>query len=101
MFEGNGRQSSIAVGGVVIKDALVNSNASLPRDFDSIVSRERVEDVDIIGPCDGFECSGKVVLFVFREDEDGDHLEVWYRGSGAALVPLCKWVSSYINIHLP
>ena len=43
--------------------------------------------MDVVGPGDGVERSGEIVLFVFGEDEDGDHLEGWYRGSGVGLIP--------------
>jgi hypothetical protein len=36
--------------------------------------------VDVVGPGDGGEGGWEVVLFVAGEDEDRNHLEVWYRG---------------------
>jgi hypothetical protein len=43
--------------------------------------------VDVVGPGDGGKGSGEVVLLVPSEDEDGDHLGVWYRGVGLCLIP--------------
>ena len=75
VFEGDGGEGGVAVGGVVVEGALVDLGAGLAGDGQGRVGGAGVEDVDVVGPGDGFECSGEVALFVFGEDEDGDHLE--------------------------
>jgi len=61
---------------VVVEGAGVNVCASGFCKLYCLVGAVGVEDVDVIGPGDGGETAGEIVLFVAGEDEDGDHLLV-------------------------
>ena len=74
VFEGEGGEGGVAVGGIVVEGALVNVCARGFGDLDGVVGGEGVEDVDVVGPGDGGETVGEILLLVAGEDEDGDHL---------------------------
>ncbi len=64
MFEGDGGEGGVAVGGVVVKGALVGLGSGGVGDLDGAVGGEGVEYVNVVGPGDGVECSGEVMLLV-------------------------------------
>jgi hypothetical protein len=76
VLEEDGCERCVAVRGVVVEGAGVNVCAGGFGDLYCAVGAVGVEDVDVIGPGDGGETGGKVVLLVAGEDEDGDHLLV-------------------------
>ncbi len=76
MLEGDGCERGVAVGCVVVEGAGVNVCAGGFGDLYCVVGAVGVEDVDVVGPGDGGETAGKIVLLVAGEDEDGDHLLV-------------------------
>ena len=80
MLEGDGGEGGVAVGGVVIEGALVDGGSGLTGDGYGVVGREGVEDVDIVGPGDGVECSGEVALFVFGEMRMEMGADIWRDG---------------------
>lgn len=61
----------------VVEDALVDLCACGLGDIDGVVGGEGVEDMNVVGPGNGGETGGEVLLLVAGEDEDGDHVEVW------------------------
>ena len=74
MLEGDGGEGGVAMGGVVVEGAGVDVCAGGFGDLNGVVCGVRVEDVNVVGPGDGGEAVGEVVLFVTGEDENGDHL---------------------------
>jgi hypothetical protein len=74
VFEGDGGEGSVAVGGVVVEGADVGVGAGGFGDLEGGVGALGVEDVDVVGPGDAGEAAGEVALLVAGEDEDGDHL---------------------------
>lgn len=53
VLEGKIAEGPVLVGGPVIEDTLVDVGAVLLGDGDGRVRRERIEDVNIVGPIDG------------------------------------------------
>ena len=78
VFEGDGGEGGVAVGGVVVEGAGVDLCSGGFGDLDGGVGAVGVEDVDVVGPGDAGETAGQVLLLVAGEDEDGDHLRLWY-----------------------
>jgi hypothetical protein len=74
VLEGDGGESGVAVGGVVVEGAGVNLGSGCFGDSDGVVGAVGVEDVDVVGPGDRGETVREVALLVAGEDEDGDHL---------------------------
>ena len=74
VFEGNGGEGGVAVGGVVVEGAGVDVGAGGFGDLYRAVGGVGVEDVNVVGPRDGGEAVGQIVLLVAGEDENGDHL---------------------------
>ena len=74
VFEGDGSEGGVAVGGVVVEGAGVDVRAGGFCDLDGGVGALGVEDVDVVGPGDAGETAGEIALLVASEDEDGDHL---------------------------
>ena len=74
VFEGDGGEGGVAVGGVIVEGAGVRVGTGGFGDFDGGVGAVGIEDVDVVGPRDAGEAVGEVTLFVAGKDEDGDHL---------------------------
>jgi len=74
VLEGDGGEGGVAMGGVVVEGAGVDVGAGGFGDLHGVVGGVGVEDVDVVGPGDGGEAVGEIVLLVAGEDEDGDHL---------------------------
>ncbi len=66
-------QSGVALAGVAVEGAGGDGGAVLAGDVGGAVGAFGVEDVDVVAPGDGGEAAGEILLFVFGEDEDGDH----------------------------
>jgi len=70
------REGGVAVSGVIVEDTAVDLCSGCAGDLDCRIRRMRVEDVDIVGPCDGGKRGRQIALLILCEDEDGD----WGRG---------------------
>jgi hypothetical protein len=92
VLEGEIGDGPVLMGGPVVEGALVGVGSGSLCDGEGVVGAEGVEDVDVVGPGYGGEAGGEVLLLVAGEDEDGDHLWVWYRGAGArrGSIPLLR-----------
>ena len=62
----------VALTRVGVEGARSDGGAARAGDLGGAVGGVGVEDVDVVGPCDGVEAAGQVLLLVEREDEDGD-----------------------------
>ncbi len=75
MFEVSVGEAEIALLGEVDEGMLKDPRSSSPSERDRGVGAEGIEHENVVGPADGVQAGGKILLFVVGEDEDGDHGE--------------------------